>query len=163
MGRLSAGLGRRRLLLVLGTAGVVVALDQLTKSLAVHYLSSGPVHLIGNGLELNLGYNSGVAFSLGRGLAPELVLVALVLIAVLMVMGRSAPTTGTAIAVGFVLGGAIGNLSDRLFRSHHGAVVDFIYTRFWPTFNVADSCITVGGLLLLLLMWRRSPAVTGKP
>ena len=150
------------MLLVMGAAAVVAGIDQVTKSLAVHYLSSGPVHLIGS-LELSLGYNPGFSFGLGRGLAPELVLLALVMVAVLVVMGRSAPTTGTAIAVGLVLGGAIGNLLDRVFRSHHGAVVDFIYTRFWPTFNVADSCITVGGLLLLFLMWRRSPAATAKP
>jgi signal peptidase II len=61
-----------------------------------------------------------------------------------------------------VIGGALGNLSDRVFRSHHGAVVDFIALHFWPTFNVADSCVVVGSILLVLLLWRSQPA-TGPP
>ncbi len=146
---------RRRLPLVLVTAAAVVGVDQLTKTLAEHYLRSGPVHLVGT-VELSLSYNPGFAFSLGRGLGPELVIVALALIAVLLVVGRTAPTTGTAVAVGLIMGGAAGNLVDRLLRSNRGAVIDFIDLRFWPTFNVADSCIVIGAVVLVVLLARRA-------
>jgi signal peptidase II len=58
-----------------------------------------------------------------------------------------------ALALGLVLGGALGNLTDRVVRGHHGAVVDFVALHFWPTFNVADSCIVVGVLLAVALSW----------
>ena len=67
---------------------------------------------------------------------------------------RRVQSTPIAVALGLVVGGALGNLADRVFRSHHGAVVDFIALHFWPTFNVADSCIVVGGILAAVLLWR---------
>jgi signal peptidase II len=75
---------------------------------------------------------------------------AVVLVVAIAWLARGVPTMTAAVAFGLVLGGAIGNLSDRLFRGHGGGVVDFIYTRFWPTFNVADSCIVVGCFLLAI-------------
>ncbi|HUA94033.1 MAG TPA: signal peptidase II, partial [Acidimicrobiales bacterium] len=69
-----------------------------------------------------------------------------------------------AVAVGLVLGGALGNLSDRAFRGHHGDVVDFVTLTHWPTFNVADACITVGVVLLVVLYWREpAPREPGDP
>jgi signal peptidase II len=143
----------RRLLLAAGVAGVVVALDQTSKSLAEEHLHH-PVHLIGP-LGLALAYNSGSAFSLFTGEAPVLVAIALVLAGVLIWLAWRARSAAVAAALGLVLGGALGNLSDRVFRGHHGQVVDFITLSHWPTFNVADSCITVGVVLLLLSYWRR--------
>jgi signal peptidase II len=67
---------------------------------------------------------------------------------------RRVQSTGIAIALGLVVGGALGNLADRLVRSHRGSVIDFIALHFWPTFNVADSCIVVGGILAAVLLWR---------
>ena len=75
---------------------------------------------------------------------------------------------GVALALGLILGGALGNLADRAFRRHHGSVVDFITLSHWPTFNVADSCITVGVVVLVVLLAgpsrsRRADAVTTTP
>jgi signal peptidase II len=136
-------------------AVAVVAADQLTKWWAVERLSSGPVHIIGS-LDLELARNSGASFSLFQGKGFILALVAVVLIAVLAVMIWQAPTTGRAVALGLILGGAIGNLSDRLFRGDHGSVVDFVALHFWPTFNLADTCVVVGCGLLLISLVRTS-------
>jgi signal peptidase II len=146
----------RRLLLAAGVAGVVVAVDQVTKSLVEAHLHD-PMHLIGP-LGLALGYNSGSAFSLFTGDAPVLGVVAVVLVGVLTWLAWRARSAAVAVALGLVLGGALGNLSDRVFRGHHGQVVDFVTLTHWPTFNVADSCITVGVVLLVVLYWRQ-PAV----
>lgn len=143
----------RRLFLAAGVAGVVVAVDQTTKSLVEAHLQH-PVHLLGP-FGLGLDYNSGSAFSLFTGDAPVLVVVALLLVAVLTWLAWRARSAAMAVALGLVLGGALGNLSDRTFRTHHGAVVDFITLSHWPTFNVADASITVGIVLLLVLYWRR--------
>ena len=101
-----------------------------------------------------LAYNTGVAFSLGTGLTGPIVIMAVVLVVAVGWLARGVPTMMAAVAFGLVLGGAIGNLSDRLFRGHSGGVVDFIYTRFWPTFNVADSCIVIGCFLLAIAFAR---------
>jgi signal peptidase II len=116
-------------------------------------LSHGDIHVIWK-LDFVLQYNTGGAFSLAQGWAPVIGGVAVVIVAVLLVSVRHARSNAVAAALGLVIGGALGNLSDRVFRSHHGAVVDFIALHFWPTFNVADSCVVVGGLLLVVLMWR---------
>jgi len=69
-------------------------------------------------------------------------------VGVLGVMVWRAPTVGRAAVLGLILGGALGNLADRFFRDTHGGVVDFVDFHFFPTFNVADACITVGCILL---------------
>lgn len=150
---------RRRLILLGVTAAVALGADQLTKSLAVHYLGHGPLHLLGP-LSLSLTYNSGAAFSIGQGLAPLLVVVGVLLVAVLVGVGRTVADAPSALAVGLVLGGALGNLADRLVRANHGAVIDFVETRYWPTFNLADACIVCGAILLLVagLRHRRPPS-----
>ena len=136
-------------------AVVVIVADQVTKSLAVARLASGPIHLIGP-FSFALSYNSGVAFSIGRSLTWPLAALAVVLVLGVAWFGRAVPSTAAAVAVGMILGGALGNLSDRIFRGHHGAVVDFIYSGFWPTFNVADSSIVCGSILLCIVLWRSS-------
>ncbi|MHB1487576.1 MAG: signal peptidase II [Acidimicrobiales bacterium] len=129
-------------------AVAVVGLDQVTKTLALHYLDKGPTHVIGP-LSLDLTFNSGAAFSLGTGFSPLLAAVAVVLIVILWRAGRSAVAALSCVGIGLVLGGAVGNLVDRLLRSNGGAVIDFVDFRFWPTFNLADSCIVIGvGLLI---------------
>jgi signal peptidase II len=116
------------------------------------------VHVIGP-FYFRLYYNTGVAFSVGTGLTGPIIIVAVVLVLAIAWMARGVPTATAAVAFGLILGGAIGNLSDRVFRSHHGGVVDFIYTRFWPTFNVADSCIVVGSFLLAAAFVRQGGTV----
>ncbi len=132
---------------------VVVGLDQASKSWAVHRLAHGPIHVIWK-LDFQLTYNTGVSFSLAQGWGPVLAAVAVVVVVVLLVTVRRLRSTALAVALGLVIGGAVGNLSDRLFRSHGGAVVDFVALHFWPTFNVADACVVVGGITAALLAWR---------
>lgn len=140
--------------LALAVAAVVVGVDQTTKSIAQAHLQGGPVHVLGP-LSLALGYNTGSAFSLLTGWAPLLGAVAALLAVALAVMAWRTRRRSVAVALGLVLGGALGNLTDRLVRGHHGAVIDFIDFRYWPTFNVADACIVVGIALLVVLAWRR--------
>jgi signal peptidase II len=150
--------GTRRLVVAgLVTAGVVAA-DQLTKWWAVTRLATAPTHIVGT-LDLQLSLNTGSAFSLFEGHAAFVVVVVVVLVAALAVLVWRSPTTGRAAVLGLILGGALGNLSDRLFRGDHGAVVDFVALHFWPTFNVADACITIGCVLLVISLFRspRSP------
>jgi signal peptidase II len=151
---------RRRLLLTAGVVVAVVAIDQSTKSLVESDLHH-PAHLVGP-LGLALGYNSGSAFSLFTGAPAVLAAVSLVLVGILVWLAWRARSAAMAVAVGLVLGGALGNLSDRAFRGHHGDVVDFITLTHWPTFNVADACITVGVVLLVVLYWRE-PALREAP
>lgn len=143
--------------LVLAVAAIAAAVDQLTKSLAVTHLGMHPVHLFAS-IYLRLELNSGTAFSLFQGFGFWIVVVGIVLVIVLLVVTRWVRTATTAIAIGLLLGGASGNLADRLFRGNHGAVIDFIYTRYWPTFNVADACIVLGAVVLIIASWRRPVA-----
>jgi signal peptidase II len=142
----------RRLRGALIIAAVVVLVDQLTKSWAVDHLVDHDDHIIGS-LRLNLAHNTGMAFSKGTGLGPVIGVVALLVVVGLLVsIGRQSSPLYTP-AVGLIVGGALGNIVDRLFRSpgwFHGGVVDFIDLQWWPIFNVADICVTVGGALLLL-------------
>ena len=143
-------------------AAVVVLLDQLTKSWAVHSLADGhTVELIGS-LRLNLTYNSGMAFSRGKGAGQFIAVIALAVIVVLLASLRRTGSVLSSVGLGLVIGGAIGNVADRLFRAGDGflggEVVDFIDLQWWPVFNVADMAITVGGAILIVGSdLRRSP------
>jgi signal peptidase II len=149
----------RRLLIAVSVAVVVVAVDQLTKSWAVHRLSPphGPIHVVWK-LDLQLTYNSGAAFSFAQGWAPVLGGLAVVAVLVMLGAARRVQSTAIAVALGLVVGGAVGNLADRVFRSNRGSVIDFVALHFWPTFNVADSCIVVGGIAAAALLWRADRA-----
>lgn len=135
----------------------VVVLDQCTKAWAVDRLARGPVWVLGDDVGLRLTRNPGGAFSLLQGFTPVLALVAVVLTALLVraVVRTRHPLTLLALAL--VLGGALGNLVDRLTRRPgflRGAVVDFVVVGSFPTFNVADAAITVGAVLLVLAVLR---------
>jgi signal peptidase II len=133
---------------------LVVLVDQLTKHWALNELRDGPIHVVWT-LQFNLSFNSGMAFSKGQGFGPLISVVAVVVITALLVsLGRSGSFFNT-VCVGLVIGGALGNVSDRVFRAGgagflKGRVIDFIDFRWWPIFNVADMAITVGGILLVL-------------
>ncbi|HEY7917329.1 MAG TPA: signal peptidase II [Acidimicrobiales bacterium] len=142
-----------RLLVAFAVTAAVVAADQLTKWWATVHLAHGPIHLVGT-LDLELAHNTGASFSLFEGQAAFLVPLAVLLVAVLTVMVWRASSMARAATFGLILGGALGNLCDRLFRGDHGAVVDFVALHFWPTFNVADASIVVGCVLLLISLVR---------
>ena len=145
--------GPARLVVAVGVVAAVVLADQLTKWWAVDRLVSGPVHVVWR-LDFALSYNTGSAFSLFQGATGAIVAVAVALVAVLLVLVWRAPTLGRAAILGLILGGALGNLSDRFFRDLHGGVVDFVDFHFFPSFNVADSCITIGCILLVISLLR---------
>jgi signal peptidase II len=140
----------------LGVAAFVVTSDQVTKSLAVALLRR-PVHVLGP-LGLGVAYNTGSAFSLFTGATVVLAVVAALIALALVAMARRVRRTSTAVMLGMVLGGALGNLADRVFRGHGGAVVDFITLSHWPTFNLADTAITVGVILLVAKLLFRPAA-----
>jgi signal peptidase II len=138
-------------------AAVVIVVDQITKSLAARHLAAGAVHVLGP-LDLQLSYNSGAAFGLGNGwgLTPVLVTVGVILVVVLFGVGRNSRSWLAVVASGLMVGGALSNLGDRLFRGNGGAVIDFIRLPHWPNFNVADSSIVVGVGLLVLANLRQA-------
>ena len=140
----------------------IVVVDQLTKHWALNRLSGGRVIDIVGSLRFNLSFNSGMAFSQGKGLGPLIAIVGVVVVAYLLVGLRRDTRSGAAL-VGFVAGGAAGNIVDRAFRGDawlRGSVVDFIDLQWWPIFNVADAAICVGGVLLVLSSLRREKAET---
>lgn len=132
--------------------GVVVA-DQLSKHWALNRLSDDrTIDVIGS-LRFNLAFNRGMAFSQGQGLGPLIAVAATVIIVWLLVSLRSAGGRANTLGIGFVIGGAAGNLVDRAFRQEawlRGAVVDFIDLQWFPIFNIADMAINVGAALLIL-------------
>jgi len=143
---------RRRALFVAAIVAAVVLLDQLTKTWAVASLGDGPVSIIGTDVELALSRNTGGAFSLFQGMTPVLAVLAIVLVVFLVRAARKTDGVIAVVALALVLGGAIGNLTDRIVRSPgflRGAVVDFVRIDAFPTFNVADSAITVGAMMLV--------------
>lgn len=146
---------RRSLAVALGVAAGVVLVDQVTKSVAERELANGPVHVVGP-LTLSLGYNTGSAFSLFTGWAPLLATLGIVMALLLGWFAWHSGRSSVGVALGLVLGGALSNVADRLFRGHDGGVVDFVSLRYWPTFNVADACIVVGAATLVVLIVRGS-------
>jgi signal peptidase II len=153
-----AGAPRRRLPLLLVVAGVVLIADVVSKQLVVAHLSNrAPVNVIPSVLDLELTRNPGAAFGFAAGAT---VIFSVVAVAVVVFIGRASrrlASAGWAWALGLLLGGALGNLGDRLFRDPgplRGHVVDWIHLHHWPVFNLADSGIVIGGILAVLLSMR---------
>jgi signal peptidase II len=141
-------------------AAVVLAADQLTKLWATEGLADGPVEIIGTTLRFRLTRNPGGAFSIFTGLTPILAVLAAVMTVVIYRVARKTDDRVMAYALAGVLGGALGNLTDRVFRDPgflRGHVVDFIDLSFWPTFNVADCGISIGVVLVLIRGWKEPP------
>lgn len=135
---------------LLGLALLIVAIDQVSKALVVHSLSGGRVIVLFGGLvQLDYTVNSGAAFGILQARGLLFILVAVVVSVIIVVSYRRvvAGPLVVRIALGLVLGGAIGNLIDRVRLGH---VVDFIDLGWWPVFNLADSSIVVGVVLLAL-------------
>jgi signal peptidase II len=150
---------RRRVTVLAGVAAFVLAADAISKAIVVaHLRPDQPVHLIGNVLMLWLTRNPGAAFSVGTG---ETIVFTVIAFGVVVYIARTARrlySLGWALALGLLLGGAMGNLSDRIFRApglFRGEVVDWIaVTRYYPIFNLADSAIVCGGILTVILAMR---------
>ena len=146
---------RRRLRLLLTVAAVVLIADIITKVLAVALLTPGvPVPIIGDTVTWTLVRNSGAAFSMATGYTWVLTLVAMGVVAGIIWMGRRLVSPWWAVGLGLILGGALGNLVDRFFRSPgplRGHVVDFLSIGWWPVFNVADPAVVGGAILLVAL------------
>jgi signal peptidase II len=145
----------RRLRLLLSVAAIVLTLDIVTKVVAVKLLTPGqPVPIIGDTVTWTLVRNSGAAFSMATGYTWMLTLIATGVVVGIFWMGRRLVSPWWAIGLGMILGGAMGNLVDRFFRSPgplRGHVVDFLSIGWWPVFNVADPSVVGGAILLVTL------------
>jgi signal peptidase II len=142
--------------LTLLVASAIVVVDQLTKWWAESVLDDRDIDLFWT-LRFNLSYNTGMAFGRGRGMGPIIGVLAMVIIVVMLLSLRRGASRLLDVSMGMVIGGAVGNLIDRLLRDPawlRGGVVDFIDFQWFPIFNVADMGITIGGALLLVASWR---------
>ena len=154
---MSAALPHRWAKVVIAAAVVLLA-DQLTKWWAVDTLGPPPA---GQGrtvevlwtLRFRYAENTGMAFSKGAESGRWIALVVIVIVVAMVVFAARATTTTQVVLIGVVIGGALGNLADRVFRATSGfltgAVVDFVDVQWWPVFNVADAAVVCGGIVLV--------------
>ncbi|WP_084678040.1 signal peptidase II [Actinopolymorpha alba] len=159
----------RRIALFAAVALIVLAVDVTTKIIAMAELPDrGPIPLLGGLLTLRLIRNSGAAFGIAEGYTVVLSLVALGVVVVVLRLSRTLRSTPWAVAFGLLLGGALGNLSDRIFREPgflRGHVVDFLELPNWPVFNFADTsiCVAAGLIILMALRGRRWDGTIEEP
>jgi signal peptidase II len=142
-------------------AVVVVVVDRVTTALAVDHLHA--VRHVFGPFGLALTFNSGFAFSLFSGRA---VIVTVLLCGGVLVLAwvvAQVRTVPMAIGAGLVLGGAVGNLSERIVGGHGGQVPDFITLNYWPTFNFADACVTVGVVVVVITLLFGNSGLAGEP
>jgi signal peptidase II len=143
------------------TATLGLGLDQATKAILVATREGKPaISVIGRVLTIDVSRNSGAAFSFAPAATVLFTCLAIAIAVLIARQARRLSSVAWAIALGLLLAGAVGNLCDRLFRAPgvgRGAVVDFIDLQHFAIFNVADSCLTVGVILALLLSLRSVP------
>jgi signal peptidase II len=148
---------RHRLLFV-GVALTAYVVDLATKVLAVRHLTPGePVDVVGSLLRLDLVRNPGAAFSTGTSYTLLLSVIAVIAAGVVIRFGRRLGDPTWAVALGLLLAGVGGNLTDRVFREPgvlRGHVVDFLELPHWPVFNVADMLIDAAVILVIVQTWR---------
>lgn len=140
-------------LIALAVGAAVLGADQLTKWWALAAFDDGPTSVLGDFLVLRLVRNPGAAFNSLQGSGVLIAVIAIVVVLVLVRVSGSAEHRHEAVIFGLILGGAVGNLADRIFRADgflNGEVVDWIDLWFIPTFNVADASLTVGAALAVL-------------
>lgn len=169
----AAGRPRRRLFAVLVTlAAVIYAADLATKTVVLRTLEGEPPLVVLPGvLQFRVIFNSGAAFSIGTGMTFVFTLIAAGVVVAIVRTARKLGSRSWAVTLGLLLGGATGNLTDRLLRypsgfgrssQLQGHVVDFIEVLpgnfpvidYFPVFNIADSAIVCGGILAVILAWR---------
>jgi len=140
------------LILFIGLA--IVILDQITKYLVISSMKLGQsIPLIKNFLYFTYIQNTGAGFGILKGWNVVLIFISLIIIGIILFyFDRIVKEKNIHIPVALVLGGAVGNLIDRVFL---GYVIDFIDFRIWPAFNVADSCITIGAVWLIVYFWKK--------
>lgn len=163
---MTSSLHRRVLIVLGGTAAVVVLLDRLTKAWAVATMQprieagEGPIYLVGPLLRLTYTENSGAAFGFGAGYTWVFTIIAVIVGVVIVRFARTITSLSWALALGGLLGGLLGNLIDRLTRPPSpgmGSVVDFIGLPNFPIFNIADMSITFSAIAMIILAWRGVP------
>ncbi|HVQ87538.1 MAG TPA: signal peptidase II [Actinomycetes bacterium] len=145
----------RLVVLLFSVAALVLLLDQVSKALVVaHMPGRTPIELVGEWLRITYTRNPGAAFSVGGGWTALLSVIAIGVVVVIIRISSRLASLPWAIALGGILGGALGNLSDRMFRSpgpFRGYVVDWLQLPNWPVFNIADASIVCSALLMVLL------------
>jgi len=148
----------RRVGVLIAVAAAIYALDAASKAIVVATMHYGqPIKLLGPALQLDYTRNPGAAFSVGEAYTIIFTAIAVGVIVVILRLSRKLFSLPWAIALGLLLGGALGNLTDRITRApgiFRGWVVDFLQLPHWPIFNLADSAICVGGALMVLLAFR---------
>jgi signal peptidase II len=162
---------RRELTIFGALALLIIGLDQLTKYWAQQYLlprrlsGEEPIELLGGFLKFTYTENTGAAFSIGTGITWLFTLIAVGVVVVIFRYARRLGSLWWALALGGLLGGSLGNLIDRMFRSpgpFEGSVVDFIQLPYWAIFNIADMAVVISGIGLAILLVRGVP-LDGKP
>ncbi|MFE7638986.1 signal peptidase II [Kitasatospora sp. NPDC057518] len=152
--------GPRRIGVLLVVAVLALLIDLGSKLLVVARLENhAAIKVIGDVLTLQVIRNSGAAFGMGQALTVVFTVIASSVIVVIWRIARKLYSLPWAIALGLLLGGALGNLTDRLFRApgvFRGHVVDFVSVQYFAVFNLADSAIVCGGILVVLLSFRGS-------
>lgn len=136
-------------------SAIIVLLDQVSKAWALVVLADGRIIHVVWTMQFNLTYNRGMAFSRGTGIGPIIGVIGLVVVVLLLLSLRRADNALTRVATGLIIGGAVGNILDRLFRGSgwmRGAVIDFIDFQWWPVFNVADMAIMIGAATMIVAM-----------
>ena len=150
--------GRRRIAVLFTVAALAYALDLVSKMVVVAKLEHhAPIEIVGDWLRFEAIRNAGAAFGFGEAFTIIFTVIAAAVIVVIARLARKLYSLPWAIALGLLLGGALGNLTDRIFRSpgvFEGAVVDFIAPKHFAVFNLADSAIVCGGILIVLLSFR---------
>lgn len=150
--------GKRRMAVLFGVAMFAYALDLISKMIVVAKLEHHPpIEIIGDWLKFEAIRNAGAAFGFGEAFTVIFTMIAAAVIVVIARLARKLYSLPWAIALGLLLGGALGNLTDRIFRApgvFEGAVVDFIAPKHFAVFNLADSAIVCGGILIVLLSFK---------
>lgn len=145
------------------TAWTIWLFDFATKAWALKSLSSQPREVIGTFLQFTLVRNSGAAFSFATGLTILFSLLALAVVIAVIYFAARITSACWQLTIGLLLGGVLGNLTDRIFREPSflsGHVIDWIQIPHWPVFNIADSAICVAAAISFILTMRNVPPIT---
>jgi signal peptidase II len=145
------------------TAWTIWLFDFATKVWALTSLSSEPRKIIGNFLQFTLVHNSGAAFNFATGFSIAFSLLALAVVIAAIYFAPKVTSRGWQISIGLLLGGVLGNLTDRIFREPsflNGHVIDWIQIPHWPVFNIADSAICIAAVISFALSLRNVPPIS---
>jgi signal peptidase II len=145
------------------TAWTIWLFDFATKTWALASLSSEPRKIIGSFLQFTLVHNSGAAFSFATGFTLVFSLLALAVVVAVVYFAPKITSGGWQLCIGLLLGGVLGNLTDRIFREPsflNGHVIDWIQIPSWPVFNLADSAICIAAFIAFVLSLRNVPPIT---